>query len=180
MKNVFVMLVLSGLCSGAGDSAQQKPFIKIFFTSDASVASSGEVIGLLKQKMNATHLFEIVGQDNPNLVLIVDCTARDSASEPYTCMYVGHYAGTTFKTLLGAGLWNGKSADDVATAFLAAVASDISERWNGTIRTDQIASLETCLFLTESNCAVPDGLQTELKAKSINLSQYLRKGTLKK
>jgi hypothetical protein len=42
-----------------------------------------------------------------------------------------------------------------------------------------IGELETCLALTESSCAVPEPLVPELKAKSINLSQYARSRGLK-
>jgi hypothetical protein len=160
--------------------APSAPKVKIFIVSDETVAASRDVVQVLRQKMIDTHLFEIVGSKTPELVLTVDCTDRSSNAEPYTCMYVGHFAGETFKSLLGAGLLSGKTADEVATSFLSSVAADIAERWNQTIRTNQIESLETCLSLTESNCAVPVGLVPEVKAKTLNLSQYMRMGGLKK
>ncbi len=40
--------------------------------------------------------------------------------------------------------------------------------------------LEACLFLTQSTCAVPGVLASELKLKTLNFSQYLQKGGLNK
>jgi hypothetical protein len=179
MKRAIVIFGLVALWA-ASSNAKPTSKIKVFFVSDESVAASHEVVQLVRQKMIDSHLFEIVGSESPDIVLVMDCMSRQSPAELYTCMYVAQYAGVSIKTFLGGGVWAGKSADDVAVSFLSSVASDISERWNATIRVDSIESLEACLFLTESNCSVPDGLVSELKAKSLNLSQYLRKGGLKK
>jgi hypothetical protein len=45
---------------------------------------------------------------------------------------------------------------------------------------DRCPTFRTQTFLTQSSCAVPDKLQPELKAKVLNLSQYLQKGGMKK
>ena len=42
-----------------------------------------------------------------------------------------------------------------------------------------IGELEACLALAESRCAVPELLVPELKAKSVNLGEYVRRGGLK-
>jgi hypothetical protein len=48
------------------------------------------------------------------------------------------------------------------------------------VRANAVENLEACLMLTQSSCKVPDPLESKLKAKIINLSQYLQKGGLKK
>jgi hypothetical protein len=68
----------------------------------------------------------------------------------------------------------------VADNFLASVAQDIVERWNGMVRANAVENLEACLMLTQSSCKVPDSLVPELKSKIINMSQYLQHGGLKK
>lgn len=81
---------------------------------------------------------------------------------------------------MGGGVYVAKTADEMADNVVSAVAQDIAERWNGTARANAIERLESCLFLTQSSCAVPDALVPELKTKGINLSQYLQRGGLKK
>ena len=76
-------------------------------------------------------------------------------------------------------MW-GKKADDVAANLLEAIAQDIGERWNSTVRSNAIEALESCLLLTQSNCAVPKPLRAELKFSSLSLSQYLQKSGLVK
>ena len=71
-------------------------------------------------------------------------------------------------------------AGDVADNFLAAVAQDIVERLDDVSRSNAIETLEACLFLTQSSCAVPEKVVPELKVKVLNLSQYLQRGGLKK
>jgi hypothetical protein len=61
-----------------------------------------------------------------------------------------------------------------ADKLLASIAQDISDRWNEMVRANAIETLEACLFLTRSSCKVPNPLEPELKAKIINLSQYLQ------
>ena len=95
-------------------------------------------------------------------------------------MYVALYAGPSFKTSLGVGVQSDKSADAIATALLSSIAEDISGRWNQTLRTQQVELLEACLFLTQSSCKVPEGLVSDSKTKTLNLSQYLQKGGLPK
>jgi hypothetical protein len=80
----------------------------------------------------------------------------------------------------GGGIHGSDTAGDVADNFLASVAQHIVERWDQMVRANAIEGLEACLFLTQSSCKVPTSLETELKIKIINLSQYLQKGGLKK
>jgi hypothetical protein len=66
------------------------------------------------------------------------------------------------------------------TTFWRRFAEDIVERWDGMVRANAVENLEACLMLTQSTCKVPDPLVPELKAKIVNLSQYLQHGDLKK
>jgi hypothetical protein len=81
---------------------------------------------------------------------------------------------------MGGGVYVSKTAGDIARQFVASIAQDIVENMNSTVRSNAKESLESCLFLTQSSCAVPDDLALELKARTINLSQYLQKGSLNK
>lgn len=72
------------------------------------------------------------------------------------------------------------NANDVAANFVSSVAQDIVERWESTSRDNAIEMLGSCLYLTQSSCAVPERIIPELKTKVINLSQYLQKRGLKK
>jgi len=80
---------------------------------------------------------------------------RDKPSDGYVCFYKTHYAGGVVKTFLGGGVYAANSADQVADNLLASLAQDIAERWNSTMRSKAIEMLESCLTLTQSNCAVP-------------------------
>jgi hypothetical protein len=73
-----------------------------------------------------------------------------------------------------------KTADEAADKLLASVAQDVVENWNSTMRNNAVEMLESCLFLTQSSCAVPEVLIPQLHSKTLNLSQYLQKGSLKK
>ena len=81
---------------------------------------------------------------------------------------------------MGGGVNATKTADEMANGFLASVARDVYENMNNAIRSNTVEGLEACLFLTQSSCAVPETLAPELKAKTINLSQYLQRGGLNK
>jgi hypothetical protein len=81
---------------------------------------------------------------------------------------------------MGGGIYVGKTAGEIADNFVGAVAQDIAERWDGITRANAVEMLESCLFLTQSSCAVPDRLMPELRVKVLNLSQYVQKGGLKK
>lgn len=114
------------------------------------------------------------------LVLTADCLPRNQKPDPFVCFYTAHYAGGTSKTFMGGGIYVAPTSDEVADNFLASIAQDIAERWNDMVRANGVEMLEACLFLTQSSCKVPDGLEPELKTKIINLSQYLQRGGLKK
>ncbi len=62
----------------------------------------------------------------------------------------------TAKSLMGGGVNVTKSAEEMATGFLASVAQDIVENMNSAIRTDAVQNLEACLFLTQSSCLAPE------------------------
>src|SRR4030095_6629191 len=96
----------------------------------------------------------------------------------YACFYTTAYAGGTTKTFMGGGIYGAATPDEVAD-FLSSVAQDIVERWNDMVRANAMENLEACLMLTQSSCKVPDSLVPELKAKLINLSQYMQHGGLK-
>jgi hypothetical protein len=81
---------------------------------------------------------------------------------------------------MGGGIYVAATSDEMADNLLACIAQDVVERWDGTVRSNAIESLEACLFLTQSSCKVPGQLESELKTKIINLSQYLQKGGLKR
>jgi hypothetical protein len=83
------------------------------------------------------------------------------------------------QSLLGGAIVVNKTAEEAATALFLSLLQDVAERWNSTERRMLTGELEACLALTESGCAVPEPLVAELKTKSINLSQYMRKGGLK-
>lgn len=154
--------------------------IKIFTVTDETTPASAEVMKSLRQELSAhPKQFQLVGQANPDLIVQADCIPRQT-TEPYVCFYTANYAGTVSKTMLGGGIYAAKTSANVALNFLSSIAQDIAERWNSTIRSNAIDTLESCLFLTQSSCAVPATLVPELKVKTLNLSQYLQKGGLKK
>lgn len=178
MKRKLAVAVLAASLATAAP-AQSVLRIKAYIVSNEMEPASHEVGQTLRQKMNMIKTFRFADKEPPELILNVDCIPR-AVSEPYTCMYVALYVGPSFKTFLGAGVYTDKSADTMAGSLLSSIADDISGRWNQTLRTHQVELLEACLFLTQSSCNVPEGLVSELKMKSLNLSQYLQKGELPK
>ena len=111
---------------------------------------------------------------------VADCLPQKKKADPFVCFYTSHYAGGTSKTFMGGGIYAAATSDEVADNFLISIAQDVVERWNEIVRSNAIEGLESCLFLTQSSCKVPETLVPELKTKVINLSQYLQKGGLKK
>ena len=171
-----VVALLSVVCH-----AKESP-IKLSTITNTTEPSSVEVLKLFRQRIGShANLFKVVDNSDPSLGLLFteDCMPRQP-TEPYVCFYTTHYVGGTAKTFMGGGIYVGKTAGDIADNFVTAVAQDIVERWNEIVRTNGIEMLESCLFLTQSSCAVPDTLQPELKVKVLNMSQYMQKGGLKK
>ena len=169
----FILFIVVG--SGWGQ-------IKVSTITDETTESSKAVMTALRVRL-ASHPegFTLVGNNDPGpgLLITADCIPR-KAKEDFTCFYTSHYAGMAAKTFMGGGVYVAATANDVADNFLASIAQDVVERWNSTSRRNNVESLEACLFLTQSSCKVPDQLESELKTKIINLSQYLQKGALTK
>jgi hypothetical protein len=166
--------LLSGIAS-----AQTGKALKVRIVYDKADPSSASVGPLLVEKIaGQPKLFTLATGDDKDLAIVTDCY-RATPSDPYSCFYVATKWIETNQALLGAAIIVQKSADDEATALFTAILLDVAERWNDTNRRMLITELETCLALTESSCAVPEPLVAELKVKSINLSQYARKGGLK-
>jgi hypothetical protein len=171
------MVVMSMLCFGKDEP------IRISTVTDISDATSAEVMKLFRQKVgDHGDLFKLVETSDSGVGLLFteDCMPRKAPADLYSCYYTTHYVGGTFKTFMGGGIYVGKTASEMADNFVAAVAQDIVERWSDISRSNSIEMLESCLFLTQSNCAVPERLAPELKTKVLNLSQYLQKGGLRK
>ncbi|MBZ5707412.1 MAG: hypothetical protein LAN63_18865 [Acidobacteriia bacterium] len=157
--------------------------IKVSTIADESTESSKTVMTDLRSKISShPKQFTLLGNKDsePSLLLTVDCLPRKQKTGAFACFYTAHYAGGTSKTFMGGGIYAATTSDEVADNFLASIAQDIVERWDGMVRANAIENLEACLFLTQSSCKVPDPLEPELKTKIINLSQYLQKGGLKK
>ncbi|MHB8527074.1 MAG: hypothetical protein ACYDD2_13060 [Candidatus Acidiferrales bacterium] len=160
-------------------SAQTFQPIRVQVIYDATDASSSAVAPLLIKKIVAQpKFFAVVKGDKKDMSVVADCY-RDTANDPYSCFYAASVLHGITESFLGGAVVVKKSAEDAATALFASLLLDVVQRWNGTNRRMTIGELETCLALTESSCAVPKALLPELKVKSINLSEYLRRGGLK-
>jgi|SRR5579872_4672789 len=175
MKTLFCTVLLLS----ASVSAQ----IRVAAISDETTESSKAVMLALRSKI-ASHpkQFTLVDTKDPELGLIItaDCIPRKQKAAPFACFYTSSYAGGTTKTFMGGGIYETATADDVADNFLASIAQDVLDRWNGMLRANAVENLEACLMLTQSSCKVPDSLVPELKTKIINMSQYLQRGGIKK
>jgi hypothetical protein len=174
-----VIFLLAGFAIPNATSAQtknEKPPTDKFALFIVSGSDSSAVAAALVQKLNDSKPFTTVSKDDASkATVIVECMHREKAEQPFICMYITHYNGAAFKTLLGAGEYIGATADNVADNLLAAIASDIVERWNETDLKNMTESLEACLFLTDSKCNVPTPLQEQLGEKQLTLGQYLFK-----
>jgi hypothetical protein len=177
MKNIFVFVTFLFVAASASAQTGKPLTVKVVY--DTTDASSSAVGALLIQKIAAQpKFFAVVSGDAKDMSVIANCY-RATADDPNSCFYVASKFLGSSEALLGGAVVVQKSAEEAATAIFASLLQDVAERWNSTNRRMLIAELETCLALTESSCAVPDPLQAELKTKSINLSQYMRKGGLK-
>ena len=178
MLKAIVLLAAFSIFSGLTYAQTDKP-LKIRIVYDKSDQSSAAVGPQLAQMIaGQPKFFAVATGDEKDLAIVTDCY-RATPSDPYSCFYVATKWIEKNQALLGAAVIVQKSADEAATALFTAILQDVAERWNDTNRRMLITELETCLALTESGCAVPDPLVAELKVKSINLSQYARRGGLK-
>jgi len=178
MKSIFVFAAFAFLVASA--SAQTAKPLKVRVVYQTSDAISSAVAPLLIQEIAAQpKFFTVVSGDDRDMSLLADCY-RATPNDSYSCYYVATKWLASNQALLGGAVVVQKSAEEAATAIFASLLQDVAERWNSTDHRMLIAELENCLALTESSCAVPDPLQAELKSKSINLSQYMRKGGLKR
>jgi hypothetical protein len=167
----IVLLASTSVCSQ----------IKVSTITDESNPSSKAVMSDLRSRISShPKQFTLVSTKESSLLITGDCIPQQKKAEAFKCFYTSTYAGDTTKSFMGGGIYEAATSDEVADNFLASIAQDIVERWNDTIRTNSIESLEACLLLTQSSCKVPGVLESELKSKIINMSQYLQKGGLKK
>jgi hypothetical protein len=177
-RHVVVILMVCCVLAGTAfaqtkNETQPNEKFAIFVVSGTD---SSAIAKALVQKLTNSKPFVSVSKDDASKAnVLVDCMHRDKAGQPFVCMYVSHYNGAAFKTFLGAGEYISQSADDMADHLLAAIASDIVERWAETDKRNLKESLEACLFLTDSKCNVPTPLQAELGEKQLTLGQYLFK-----
>jgi hypothetical protein len=179
-KARWVVFVAAGFGLRGVGFAKDEP-IRISTITNASQPASAEMMRLFRQKIaERDTLFKLVGNDDAaaGVVFQADCLSRPSKDDPYVCFYTLHYAGATNKTLMGGGVNSAKTANEIADWFLASVAQDIVEGLSHAARTNAVESLEACFRLTQSSCAVPEVLVPEMKARILNLSQYLQKGGL--
>jgi ABC-type antimicrobial peptide transport system permease subunit len=180
MKRIMIGVVVFALLSISTLGWSQ---IKVSTVTDESTSSSKAVTTDLRSKISShPKQFTLVSNKDSDagIVITADCMPQKQKADPFVCFYTSHYAGATSKTFMGGGIYAATTSDEMADNFLASIAQDIVERWNKMIRSNAIESLESCLFLTQSSCKVPEMLVPELKIKVINLSQYLQKGGLRK
>jgi hypothetical protein len=189
LKYGAIIILLGGVLRSQSVGSADKPPrdfrkepLKIYTVTNTSDLTSVEVMKLIRQKLGAYEKLLQISADGPSadFVFQADCMSRNSQSDAYACFYTLHYAGTGGKTFMGGGINAAKTADETALALVSSLAQDIVENANNAMRTNAIESLEACLFLTQSSCAVPNLLALELKTKTINLSQYVQRGGLKK
>jgi hypothetical protein len=172
---LLALAVLIAMPMSAQTKSEKPPsekFALFVFGGDDAAA----VTKVLIQKVNDSKPFVAVSKDDSSkATILVDCMHRDKPEEPFICMYVSHYNGAAFKTMLGAGEYISQGAEDMANSLLAAIAADIVERWDSTDKTNMREALEACLFLTDSKCNVPTPLQAGLGEKQLTLGQYIFK-----
>ena len=177
MKSILVFASFVFLVASASAQTGKPINVRVVYdTSDATSSAVGPLV--VRQFAAQPKLFAVVNGHDKDLAIIVDCY-RETPQDSYSCYYVAMKWLESNQALLGGAVVVQKSAEEAATKLFTSMLQDVLERWNSTDRQMLIAELETCLALTESSCAVPDPLVSELKTKSINLSQYLRKGSLK-
>ena len=154
-------------------SPQKKPdTVTVFVTG---IDDAAPVARSLTKKLNQSRPFEVVAKEDPSkVVVLISCMDR-KLPDPFVCMYVSHYNGAAFKSLLGAAVFVAPSADAAADRVLGSLAQDIVENYDNTDKQNLRQALLSCLLMTDSKCNVPDPLQAEFDAKQLTLGQYLLK-----
>lgn len=171
MNKILTISALLALASTVWAQVKDEKFA-LYIVGSGDAKPVGDA---LIKMMNASKPFKVVTNDDVSKVVIsVSCMPRDQGSV-FVCMYWTLFNGPTFKTLMGGGMFVAKTADDVATNFLASIAQDIVERFEDTSIENLRQGLQSCLLLTDTKCNVPDPLQKELNATQLTLGQWLLK-----
>jgi hypothetical protein len=171
-RNTFVTLCFLALAL-KGQSQNKQEQVAIFLTGREPARP---VVQSLTKALNDSTPFEVVStRDSAKVSVLISCQERQQKIQPFGCMYVAHYVGASFSTMLGAGQYVGPTADDVALNFVKSISADIVERYADTNITNLQQSLEACLLLSESECDVPEPLQKSLGSKKITFREYVMK-----
>jgi hypothetical protein len=177
-RRLALFMLLAGIVAAA--PAKGEPIM--VSTVTAGSPASAEMMKLFRDKV-AEHpnLFKLVSNEDlsTGIIFQADCLPRNS-KDAYVCFYTLHYSNGTTKTFMGGGVNAVKTANEMADGFLASVAQDIYESMDHAIHVTAVETLEACLFLTQTDCAIPKVLSSEFKVKTLNLSQYLQRGGVKK
>ena len=166
---VTLLFILGLFCSAFPQAKSEKFALFVTGASDAE-----PVVKALTKLFNESKPFEVVSKDDSKVAVLVSCMERQK-TEPFVCMYVASFNGAAFQTFMGGGLYIATTAEIEAVKFLQAIAADIVERFDDTSMTNSRQSLESCVFLSEADCDVPEILQKEIGAKKIKLREYLLK-----
>ena len=172
MRSLFEALTAIGLLPILVHGQQEKEKFPVFVTG---LDTASPVMDSIKKLLDSSKPFRTAeAPDSSRVAVLVSCMDRKQG-EAYSCLYVSHYVGATFRTFLGAGISNAPTVEDTANNLLGAIVKDIVERFNDIDKQHSKEALETCLMLTESKCNVPDPIQKELGVQQLTLGQYLSK-----
>jgi hypothetical protein len=171
MRNALLPLCFLALALPASPEAKSDKFAIFVTGGDAAVP----VVQSLIKKLNESKPFEAVTKNDSSKVIVLVSCMEPARTGLLLCMYVSHFNGPSFKTMLGAGNFVAQTADAVALNFLGAIAQDIVERYDDTNTENLRQALESCLLMTDSKCNVPGPLQKEFGEKQLTLGQYILK-----
>jgi len=133
--------------SSAGNLATGQ--IRVSTITDETTPSSKAVMLALRCGISShPKQFTLVDTKDSELSLIVtaDCIPQKQKTDPFTCFYTSQFAGGTTKTFMGGGIYEAATSEAAADNFMAAIAQDIVERWDGMVRANAIENLEACLM----------------------------------